>query len=84
MEGRNILDPIVREDGPELVLDELGHFFSEEVGVFGGGAVATPLDAGVKFLGGPRFGGGECGHTMVSPFAEQFGSGVVDLIQFGS
>jgi hypothetical protein len=47
--------------------------------VLGGGAVATPFDEGVKFLGGPRFGGGVDGYTVVPPIAEEFGSGMIDI-----
>jgi hypothetical protein len=74
-----VLEAVIRQDGPELVLDELGHLFAEEVGVLGGGAVATPFDEGVKFLGGPRFGGGVDGYTVVPPIAEEFGSGMIDI-----
>jgi len=42
-----MLDSVIGQYGPELVLDELGHFFSEEVGVLRGGAMAAPLDKGV-------------------------------------
>jgi hypothetical protein len=78
-----VLDAVVRQDGPELVLDELRHLFSEEVGVLSGGAVATPVNKGVKVLGGPRFGGGVDGHTLVPPIAEELGGGMIDIFQFG-
>jgi hypothetical protein len=46
----------VGQNGPETVVDELGHFFSEELGVLGGGSVATPLDVGVFRVVRPRLG----------------------------
>jgi hypothetical protein len=51
--------------------------------VLGGGAVATPIDKGVKVLGGPRFGGGVDGYTLVPPMAEELGGGMIDIFQFG-
>jgi hypothetical protein len=62
-------DGAVRQDGPKLVVDELGHLFAQEGGVLFGGAVATPLDVGV----GPRFGRGEHGHSLVPPFTQLVG-----------
>jgi hypothetical protein len=51
----------------------------EEVSVLSGRAVATPINKGVKVLGGPRFGGGVDGYTLVPPIAEELGSGMVDI-----
>jgi hypothetical protein len=47
--------------------------------VLGGGAVATSVNEGVKVLGGPRFGGGVDGYTMVPPIAEEFGGGMINI-----
>jgi hypothetical protein len=44
-----------------------------------GGAVATPVNKGVKVLGGPRFRGGVDGYTLVPPIAEEFGGGMIDI-----
>jgi hypothetical protein len=30
LQGWNVTHPVIRQDSPELVLDELGHLFSEE------------------------------------------------------
>jgi hypothetical protein len=51
----------------------------KEVGVLGGRAVATPVSEGVKVLGGPRFGGGVDGYTMVPPIAEECSGGMIDI-----
>jgi hypothetical protein len=47
--------------------------------MLGGRAVATPVNKGVKVLGGPRFGGGVDGDTMVPPIAEEFSSGMINI-----
>ena len=44
-ESLQVPDLFVREDHPELALDELGHLLAEEVGVQGGRDVASSLDA---------------------------------------
>jgi hypothetical protein len=41
--------------------------------------VATPIDEGVKVLGGQRFGGGVDGYTLVPLLAEELGSGMIDI-----
>jgi hypothetical protein len=75
----DVLDAVIRQDSPKLVFDELGHLFAEEVGMLRGRAVATPLDKGVKVLYKPRFGSGVDGDTMVTPIAEEFGGGMIDI-----
>jgi hypothetical protein len=46
-----VRDGAVGQDDPETVIDELGHFFSEESGVLDGGTVAPAFDAGLFGLG---------------------------------
>jgi hypothetical protein len=47
LQSWNVTHSVVRQDSPELVLDELGQLFSEEGGMLHGGAMAPPLDKGV-------------------------------------
>ena len=71
-----VADLLVRQGDPESVLDELGHFFTEEGGLLGGRGMAPSTDALVLLVKGPRLGGGPDRDTVVSPLREQ-GSGWV-------
>ena len=73
-----VSDQVIGQDGPEPVLDELGHFFAEEGSLLGSGGVAAALDALIFLLKSPRFGGGLSGDTMVSPVREQRSGWVVE------
>ena len=70
MERRELSCELIGEDDPKLVLDELGHFFSQEVGVLGSRSVAPSLDAGVELVQGPWRRRGHGGHTFISPGSE--------------
>ena len=58
---------IIRQDNPEAVLDELGHFLAEESGMLGSGGVAPSADAFVFLFESPWFGRGLNRHTVISP-----------------
>lgn len=49
--------------------------------MLGSGSMAPAFDASVQLFLGPRFGSGEYGYTVVSPFAEKWCCWVVDEIQ---
>lgn len=51
--------------------------------MFGRGAMASTFDAGVQLFGCPRVGRGEYGYSLVSPFAEEGGSRVAEVIESG-
>ena len=74
-----VSDQVIGQDGPEPVLDELGHFLAEEGSLLGGGGVAPTLDALIFLLESPRLGGGLSRDAMVSPMREQGSGGMVEV-----
>jgi hypothetical protein len=74
-----VADLFVGQDGPESVLDELGHFFTEKGGLLGSGGVASSANAFVFLFEGPRLGGGLYRDTVVSPLREHGSGGVVEV-----
>ena len=70
MERGELSCELIGEDDPKLVLDELGHFFSEEFGMLGSGLVASSTDALVKLVMGPSGGCSLDGYSIVSPLLE--------------
>jgi hypothetical protein len=46
--------------------------------------MAPLLDAGVEFLGGPRFGRGESRYSLVPPFTEKRNGRMVDVFEIGA
>ncbi len=78
-EVREVANLLVGQDCPESVLDELGHFFSEEGGLLGSGGVASSADALVFLFESPRLGGGLNRDTVVSPLREHRSGRVVEV-----
>ena len=74
---------MVREDNPELVLDELSHLFLQEGGMLVGGVVAASADAFVLLVIGPGCRVGLCRDSRVSPSAEEWNGGMIGFIQVG-
>ena len=79
----HVFDHGVGEHYPELVLDELCHFFPEEVGVLVSGVMATSADAVVFLVDSPRCGVGFSGNAMVSPLSEEWDRRMIGVIKVG-
>ena len=62
-----VAHPTVGQDHPKAPVDEIGHLFSEEAGVLGGGDVAASLDCLVFLFQSPRRGVNAHRDSFVSP-----------------
>ena len=81
MEVREVLDLVVGQDHPEAAVDKIGHFLAQEFGVLGSRLVTPTCDAAVQLFGSPRFGRGEYGYSVVSPFAKECGCRVIHVVE---
>jgi hypothetical protein len=67
---RKVAHLVVGQHCPEPILDELGHFFADEVSMLVCGGVAASLDALVFLLESPGFGSGLSRNPFVSPLGQ--------------
>ena len=72
-----VSDQVIGQHGPEPVLDELGHLFSNEVSMLGSGGVAASADALVFLFQGPRVGLGLDWDSVVPPIGQEGRRGMV-------